>query len=66
MNITSCRNKVGTLGTKDEEVTAEMDRDKILVGEYWATGNSEVQKNGGVETSAYFRVQQSYGSQEDA
>ncbi|GFV03274.1 CCHC-type domain-containing protein [Trichonephila clavipes] len=85
-NITSCRNEVGTLGTKDEEVTAEMDkgsmvadsfrseqeccaelalawkyakegkgnyyevdgylfhRDKIL-GEYWATGNSEVQKN---------------------
>ncbi|GFV73734.1 hypothetical protein TNCV_3374321 [Trichonephila clavipes] len=97
-NITSCRNEVGTLGTKDEEVTAEMDkgimvadsfrseqeccaelalvwkyakegkgnyyevdgylfrRDKILEGEYWATGNSEVQKNGGVETSAYFRV----------
>ncbi|GFW87610.1 CCHC-type domain-containing protein [Trichonephila clavipes] len=98
-NITSCRNEVGTLGTKDEEVTAEIDkgimvadsfrseqeccaelalvwkhakegkgnyyevdgylfhRDKILGGEYWATGNSEVQKNGGVETSAYFRVQ---------
>ncbi|GFW57654.1 CCHC-type domain-containing protein [Trichonephila clavipes] len=85
-NITSCLNEVGTLGTKDEEVTAEMDkgsmvadsfhseqeccaelalawkyakegkgnyyevdgylfrRDKIL-GEYWATGNSEMQKN---------------------
>ncbi|GFU56881.1 retrovirus-related Pol polyprotein from transposon opus [Trichonephila clavipes] len=26
MNITSCRNEVGTLGTKDEEVTAEMDK----------------------------------------
>ncbi|GFY19295.1 retrovirus-related Pol polyprotein from transposon opus [Trichonephila clavipes] len=25
-NITSCRNEVGTLGTKDEEVTAEMDK----------------------------------------
>ncbi|GFV73349.1 CCHC-type domain-containing protein [Trichonephila clavipes] len=68
-NITSCRNEVGTLGTKDEEVTAEMDKG-IMVADsfrseqeccaelalYWATGNSEVQKNGGVETSAYFRV----------
>ncbi|GFU58022.1 CCHC-type domain-containing protein [Trichonephila clavipes] len=86
-NITSCRNEVGTLGTKDEEVTAEMDkgimvadsfrseqeccaelalvwkyakegkgnyyevdgylfrRDKNTRGEYWAAGNSEVQKN---------------------
>ncbi|GFV29440.1 hypothetical protein TNCV_3399601 [Trichonephila clavipes] len=25
-NITSCRNEVGTLGTKDEEMTAEMDK----------------------------------------
>ncbi|GFT60953.1 retrovirus-related Pol polyprotein from transposon opus [Trichonephila clavipes] len=25
-NITSCRNEVGTLGTKDEDVTAEMDK----------------------------------------
>ncbi|GFW29769.1 CCHC-type domain-containing protein [Trichonephila clavipes] len=25
-NITSCQNEVGTLGTKDEEVTAEMDK----------------------------------------
>ncbi|GFX28728.1 retrovirus-related Pol polyprotein from transposon opus [Trichonephila clavipes] len=25
-NITSCRNEVGTLGTKDEEVTSEMDK----------------------------------------
>ncbi|GFT49957.1 retrovirus-related Pol polyprotein from transposon opus [Trichonephila clavipes] len=25
-NITSCRNEVGTLGTKEEEVTAEMDK----------------------------------------
>ncbi|GFU55244.1 retrovirus-related Pol polyprotein from transposon opus [Trichonephila clavipes] len=25
-NITSCRNEMGTLGTKDEEVTAEMDK----------------------------------------
>ncbi|GFX43720.1 retrovirus-related Pol polyprotein from transposon opus [Trichonephila clavipes] len=25
-NITSCRNEVGTLGTKDEEVTVEMDK----------------------------------------
>ncbi|GFW41288.1 retrovirus-related Pol polyprotein from transposon opus [Trichonephila clavipes] len=25
-NITSCRNEVGTLGTKDEEVTAKMDK----------------------------------------
>ncbi|GFW47547.1 retrovirus-related Pol polyprotein from transposon opus [Trichonephila clavipes] len=25
-NITSCRNEVGTLGTKDEKVTAEMDK----------------------------------------
>ncbi|GFX33799.1 CCHC-type domain-containing protein [Trichonephila clavipes] len=25
-NITSCRNEVGTLGTRDEEVTAEMDK----------------------------------------
>ncbi|GFV96668.1 retrovirus-related Pol polyprotein from transposon opus [Trichonephila clavipes] len=25
-NITSCRNEVGTLGTKDEEVTADMDK----------------------------------------
>ncbi|GFX29450.1 retrovirus-related Pol polyprotein from transposon opus [Trichonephila clavipes] len=25
-NITSCRNEVGTLGTKDEEVTTEMDK----------------------------------------
>ncbi|GFT48871.1 hypothetical protein TNCV_365751 [Trichonephila clavipes] len=82
------RNEVGTLGTKDEEVTAEMDkgimvadsfrseqeccaelalvwkhakegkgnyyevdgylfhRDKYkILGKYWATGNSEVQKN---------------------
>ncbi|GFW03750.1 retrovirus-related Pol polyprotein from transposon opus [Trichonephila clavipes] len=29
-NITSCRNEVGTLGTKDEEVTAEMDK-RIMV-----------------------------------
>ncbi|GFY24324.1 retrovirus-related Pol polyprotein from transposon opus [Trichonephila clavipes] len=31
-NITSCRNEVGTLGTKDEEVTAEMDK-RIMVAD---------------------------------
>ncbi|GFX93216.1 retrovirus-related Pol polyprotein from transposon opus [Trichonephila clavipes] len=29
-NITSCRNEVGTLGTKDEEVTAEMDKRSMV------------------------------------
>ncbi|GFU75100.1 CCHC-type domain-containing protein [Trichonephila clavipes] len=29
-NITSCRNEVGTLGTKDEEVTAEMDKGSMV------------------------------------
>ncbi|GFU12842.1 RNA-directed DNA polymerase from mobile element jockey [Trichonephila clavipes] len=29
-NITSCRNEAGTLGIKDEEVTAEMDKGSIL------------------------------------
>ncbi|GFW95808.1 CCHC-type domain-containing protein [Trichonephila clavipes] len=29
-NITSCRNEVGTLGTKDEEVTTEMDKGSMV------------------------------------
>ncbi|GFY75045.1 CCHC-type domain-containing protein [Trichonephila inaurata madagascariensis] len=29
-NITSCRNEVGTFGTKDEEVTAEMDKGSMV------------------------------------
>ncbi|GFW75500.1 CCHC-type domain-containing protein [Trichonephila clavipes] len=29
-NITSCRNEVGTLGTKDEEVTAERDKGSMV------------------------------------
>ncbi|GFU12642.1 retrovirus-related Pol polyprotein from transposon opus [Trichonephila clavipes] len=32
-NITSCRNEVGTLGTKDEEVTAEMMDKGIMVAD---------------------------------
>ncbi|GFT48895.1 retrovirus-related Pol polyprotein from transposon opus [Trichonephila clavipes] len=32
-NITSCRNEVGTLGTKDEEVTAEMDKGIVVVAD---------------------------------
>ncbi|GFU12711.1 CCHC-type domain-containing protein [Trichonephila clavipes] len=34
MNITSCRNKVGTLGTKDEEVTAEMDKESMVTDSF--------------------------------
>ncbi|GFU66804.1 hypothetical protein TNCV_1155541 [Trichonephila clavipes] len=33
-NITSCRNEVGTLGTKDEEVTAEMDKGSIVTDSF--------------------------------
>ncbi|GFU98127.1 retrovirus-related Pol polyprotein from transposon opus [Trichonephila clavipes] len=33
-NITSCRNEVGTLGTKDEEVTAEMDKGIMVVDSF--------------------------------
>ncbi|GFX48595.1 uncharacterized protein TNCV_584921 [Trichonephila clavipes] len=33
-NITSCRNEVGTLGTKDEEVTAEMDKGSIVADSF--------------------------------
>ncbi|GFS72606.1 CCHC-type domain-containing protein [Trichonephila clavipes] len=33
-NITSCRNEVGTLGTKDEEVTAEMDKGSMLADSF--------------------------------
>ncbi|GFX31251.1 retrovirus-related Pol polyprotein from transposon opus [Trichonephila clavipes] len=33
-NITSCRNEVGTLGTKDEEVTAEMDKGIMVAGSF--------------------------------
>ncbi|GFV33097.1 retrovirus-related Pol polyprotein from transposon opus [Trichonephila clavipes] len=34
MNITSCRNEVGTLGTKDEEVTAEMDKGSMVADSF--------------------------------
>ncbi|GFT34515.1 retrovirus-related Pol polyprotein from transposon opus [Trichonephila clavipes] len=33
-NITSCRNEVGTLGTKDEEVTAEMDKRSMVADNF--------------------------------
>ncbi|GFX38729.1 retrovirus-related Pol polyprotein from transposon opus [Trichonephila clavipes] len=33
-NITSCRNEVGTLGTKNEEVTAEMDKGSMVAGSF--------------------------------
>ncbi|GFW69287.1 retrovirus-related Pol polyprotein from transposon opus [Trichonephila clavipes] len=33
-NITSCRNEVGTLGTKDKEVTAEMDKGSIVADSF--------------------------------
>ncbi|GFU74849.1 uncharacterized protein TNCV_4961771 [Trichonephila clavipes] len=33
-NITSYRNKVGTLGTKDEEVTAEMDKGSMVADSF--------------------------------
>ncbi|GFV69370.1 retrovirus-related Pol polyprotein from transposon opus [Trichonephila clavipes] len=33
-NITSCRNDVGTLGTKDEEVTAEMDKGIMMADSF--------------------------------
>ncbi|GFS61809.1 retrovirus-related Pol polyprotein from transposon opus [Trichonephila clavipes] len=33
-NITSCRNEVGTLGTKDEEVTAEMDKEIMVADSF--------------------------------
>ncbi|GFX68108.1 retrovirus-related Pol polyprotein from transposon opus [Trichonephila clavipes] len=40
-NITSCRNEVGTLGTKDEEVTAEMDKG-IMVADSFRSNRSVV------------------------
>ncbi|GFT80708.1 CCHC-type domain-containing protein [Trichonephila clavipes] len=33
-NITSCQNEVGTLGTKDEEVTAEMDKGSMVADSF--------------------------------
>ncbi|GFY41451.1 CCHC-type domain-containing protein [Trichonephila inaurata madagascariensis] len=33
-NITSCRNEVGTFGTKDEEVTAEMDKGSMVADSF--------------------------------
>ncbi|GFU58197.1 retrovirus-related Pol polyprotein from transposon 17.6 [Trichonephila clavipes] len=33
-NITSCRNEVGTLSTKDEEVTAEMDKGSMVADSF--------------------------------
>ncbi|GFV76371.1 retrovirus-related Pol polyprotein from transposon opus [Trichonephila clavipes] len=33
-NITSCRNEVGTLGTKDEEVIAEMDKGIVVADSF--------------------------------
>ncbi|GFX28907.1 retrovirus-related Pol polyprotein from transposon opus [Trichonephila clavipes] len=33
-NITSCRNEEGTLGTKDEEVTAEMDKRSMVADSF--------------------------------
>ncbi|GFX40767.1 retrovirus-related Pol polyprotein from transposon opus [Trichonephila clavipes] len=33
-NITSCRNEVGTLGTKDEEVTTEMDKGSMVADSF--------------------------------
>ncbi|GFY62775.1 CCHC-type domain-containing protein [Trichonephila inaurata madagascariensis] len=33
-NITSCRNEVGTFGTKDEEVTAEMDKGSMTADSF--------------------------------
>ncbi|GFX67916.1 retrovirus-related Pol polyprotein from transposon opus [Trichonephila clavipes] len=33
-NITSCRNEVGTLGTKDEKVTAEMDKGSMVADSF--------------------------------
>ncbi|GFV63937.1 CCHC-type domain-containing protein [Trichonephila clavipes] len=33
-NITSCRNEVGTLGTKDEEVTTEMDKESMVTDSF--------------------------------
>ncbi|GFX31036.1 retrovirus-related Pol polyprotein from transposon opus [Trichonephila clavipes] len=33
-NITSCQNGVGTLGTKDEEVTAEMDKGSMVADSF--------------------------------
>ncbi|GFV83229.1 retrovirus-related Pol polyprotein from transposon opus [Trichonephila clavipes] len=33
-NKTSCRNEVGTLGTKDEEVTAEMDKGSMVADSF--------------------------------
>ncbi|GFW54919.1 CCHC-type domain-containing protein [Trichonephila clavipes] len=33
-NITSCRNEVGTLGTKDEEVTVEMDKGRMVADSF--------------------------------
>ncbi|GFX76389.1 CCHC-type domain-containing protein [Trichonephila clavipes] len=33
-SITSCRNEVGTLGTKDEEVTAEMDKGSMVADSF--------------------------------
>ncbi|GFW67409.1 CCHC-type domain-containing protein [Trichonephila clavipes] len=40
-NITSCRNEVGTLGTKDEEVTTEMDKG-IMVADSFRSNRSVV------------------------
>ncbi|GFT84412.1 uncharacterized protein TNCV_147941 [Trichonephila clavipes] len=33
-NITSCRNELGTFGTKDEEVTAEMDKGSMVADSF--------------------------------
>ncbi|GFV18791.1 hypothetical protein TNCV_4756781 [Trichonephila clavipes] len=33
-NITSCRNELGTLGTKDEEVTTEMDKGSMVADSF--------------------------------
>ncbi|GFU79785.1 CCHC-type domain-containing protein [Trichonephila clavipes] len=41
-NITSCRNEVGTLGTKDEEVTAEMDKGSMVADSFFFPNRSVV------------------------
>ncbi|GFV60267.1 retrovirus-related Pol polyprotein from transposon opus [Trichonephila clavipes] len=41
-NITSCRNEVGTLGTKDEEVTAEMDKGSMVADDSFRSNRSVV------------------------
>ncbi|GFQ64372.1 hypothetical protein TNCT_293761 [Trichonephila clavata] len=33
-NITSCRNEVGTIGTKDEEVITEMDKGSMVADSF--------------------------------